>query len=160
MVATIVGVLVLLSAMGSTTSHAGEVQVFVDSLNTNWCTTNNPGFRETFNARLGAHSNDLAALVVKADFYTSIELNLSTAQALVPVMRSTVSNLNWSSDKEAEAVCREMIRSLESPSEAESAGYILGLSSNQVEQLHAEHPSAHPLSDFLLRLGTVQYGAP
>ena len=71
-----------------------------------------------------------------------------------------MSGLNWSGDKEAEAVCKEMIRSLESPAEAESAGYLLGLSSNQVEQLHAEHPSAHPLSDFLLRLGTVQYGAP
>jgi len=157
---SIVGFIILLCVMTCTIGGAGETQVFVDSLNTNWCTTNNVGFKETFNTRLGVHSNDLAALVVKADFYTSIELNLSTAQALVAVMKSTTSNLDWSIDKEAEAVCKEMIRSLEYPSEAQSAGYILGLSSNQIEELHSEFPSAHPLSDFLLRLGTIQYGSP
>lgn len=156
----IVGLLVLLSTARGSISEAGEVQVFVDCINTNWCTTNNVGLKETFNARLVVHSNDLAALLVKADFYTSIELNLLTAQSLVPVMQCMVSNLNWSSDKEAEAICKEMLRSLESPTEAESAGYVLGLSSNQVEQLHSEHPASHPLSDFLLRVGTVQYGAP
>ena len=52
----------------------------------------------------------------------------------------------------------ELIRLSEYPAEALAAGYILNLTSNQLQQLHLEFPTNYPPTLFVPRLAKVQYG--
>ena len=66
--------------------------------------------------------------------------------------------LNRVVDEEAGLILDEMIDSMKSKERNEAAGYVYGLSSNQLDELHQEFPTNHPGVTFLERFAVVQYG--
>lgn len=137
---------------------AGEFQDFITCLNTNWVARSYSGIVQTINARLAVKTNDLPALVAKADYYTSIDLNMTTVSNLVPQIEILRTNLNWSADEEAGIILDEMIDSMKNKEKNESAGYVYGVSSNQLNALHQEFPTNHPGVTFFERFAVIQYG--
>lgn len=103
---------------------AGDARDFIISLNGHWTARNYPGIVQTINARLVANANDLPALVAKADYYTSIDLDRMIISNLVPQIEGLRTNLNWSVDEEAGIILDEMVDSMKHREQNEWAGYL------------------------------------
>ena len=138
---------------------AGDFQDFLTNLNTNWIARNYTGIRQAIDDRLAVKTNDLPALIAKADYYTTIELDMSVVSSVVATIKVVTNGLDWSVDEEAGIILDEMNYSAENRSETEQSGYIFGLSSNEIEQLRQEFPTNHPATVFLPRYAIVQYGS-
>ncbi len=138
---------------------AGEIQDFITALNTNWIARNYTGIAETIEDRLAQRTNDLSALVVKADYYTSIELDTTRVQNVVGQIQQFYGSLNWTNDEEAKVLLEEMLYSATHRAEQEAHGYIFGFTSNQIEQLRNEMPTNYPPTVLVPRWATVQYGS-
>jgi len=137
---------------------AGDFQSFITTINTNWVSCNHSGIIQAVDARLYVKTNDLPALVAKADYYTTITLNMSIVSNLVPKIEQLRTNLTWTSDEGAGAILDEMIDSMKSKNKCEQTGYVYGFSSNQLMQLHLEFPTNHPGAIFFTRFAIIQYG--
>lgn len=138
---------------------ADNIDDFVSSVNTNWVAQNYTGMEQVVEARLDAYTNDLSAMLVLMHLHGTIESNLVLAQSYVPPFTNAAALVNWSLDREAEVLCHVVALEVLDPSAAQSGGCgVFGLNSNQLEQLHAEFPTNHPLAPFLLRIGRAQYG--
>jgi len=137
---------------------AGDFQSFISTINTNWVSGNHLGIIQAVDARLNVKTNDLPALVAKADYYTTINLNMTIVSNLVPQIVQLRTNLTWSADVEAGIILDEMISSMTNKVKCEQTGYIYGLSSNELHQLHLEFPTNHPGTTFFTRFAVIQYG--
>lgn len=138
-------------------ASASDFEDFVSDVDAEWAVQNYTNMLQVINQRLSTHTNDLAALLLAMNYYLAIDYNLTSAQNFVPVFTNAVASIDWSPDPEAELFCNVMILDVIDPQEAESIGIIFGLSSNELAELHAEYPTNNPLSEIILRIGTVQW---
>lgn len=150
---------VLLMLAATLHAIAGDFSIFLSNLNSNWVARNYGGVKQTITNRLSAITNDLPALIAKADYYTTVELDMAVVSNVVATIRVVTNGLNWAVDEEAAVILDEMIISVENRAQSEQAGYIFGLSSNELEQARREFPTNHPAAVFLPRYAIVQYGS-
>jgi len=139
--------------------YAGDFGDFISNLNSNWVARNYVGVKQTITDRLTMKTNDLPGLIAKADYFTTIELDMAIASNVVATISVVTNGLNWAVDEEAAIILDEMINSVENRSQTEQAGFIFGLSSNELEQARQEFPTNHPATIFLTRYAIVQYGS-
>ena len=144
---------------GILSATAGDFSDFLGNLSSNWTARNYSGVKQTINTRLASKTNDLPALIAKADYYTTVELDMTVVSNVVAAIKVVTNGLNWTVDEEAAVILDEMIISAENRTLCEQAGYIYGLSSNELEQAHQEFPTNHPAAIFLPRYAIVQYGS-
>lgn len=137
---------------------ADDLDEFVSDVDAKWVARDYTGIEQAVETRLTSHTNDLPALLLKMQYYLTVTLDVQLAQSHVPLFTNTVASIDWSSDREGEFLCQAMAEEVIDPSEAQRVGVVLGLTSNQLDQLHSECPTNHPLSPFLLRIGRIQYG--
>ena len=135
---------------------ATDIQTFISDLNAKWIARDYNGLKQIVETRLAQNSNDLAALMVKADYYTSIELNMTVAQATADRIKMVRDSLTWTNDSFARAALNAMLDSIYSTNAAKGAGYVYGLNSNQVEELHSESPTYYPITNILPRYYAIQ----
>jgi hypothetical protein len=140
-------------------AYGGDIQTFVAALDAKWAAKDYQGLKEVIDARLAVKTNDLAALVAKTDYYTSVELNIALAESLGAQIKQIRNSLIWTNDLQARRILNAMLDSIDRREEAEVAGYVFGLNSNQLEQAHSESPTNYPICIFLPRLANVQYGS-
>lgn len=139
-------------------ASASDFDTFVTSLNSNWVAKNYVGIRETITNRLNAISNDLPALVAKMDYYTVIELNMNEVSNSISSIRAVTNDLQWENGGMEDIILEAMLDTIENREESELAGYIFGLSPEQLEQLHQESPANYPITMILPDYAIIQYG--
>lgn len=149
----------ILSTACLSLAMAGDFQDFLDSYNSSWVSSNYVGMKTVVTNRLALYTNDLPALIAMADYYTCIDLDMAAASNTLPQLISLRQSLNWSNDLDARYVLDEIISAIQSPSDHERVGYIYGMSSNELQQMHNEFPTNHPATLILPRFAVVQYGS-
>jgi hypothetical protein len=147
-----IAILVICSSL----ALAADLQTFISDLNAKWIARDYNGLKQVFESRLAQNSNDLVALMLKAEYYTSIELNMAVARSTADRIGTVMNSLVWTSDPFARAALNAMRDSTYSTNEAIAAGYLYGLNSNQVEQLHTESPTNFPITSILPRYYAIQ----
>ena len=153
-IATIITALVL-----STSSHtfAESVDNFVSDVNARWASKKYSELKQTINHRLASYPGDTAALFLIMNYYLTIEYDLTRAQQYVSTCSNSIANINWTADPILKTYCQAMLWETMNPDEAIKHGVIFGMTSNQLEILHANFPTNHPLSEFIIRIGKTQY---
>lgn len=152
--------IVLFFLVSISVSYADDFDLFIEDINNEWALKNYTNILQHVDSRLTSHTNDLSALILKMNYFLMVEYDLSKAQDYVTVFTNTVTDTDWSSDVTAKIICDALISEVVNPLGAQNHGVIYGLSSNQLNEVHATSPTNHPLSEFLRRIGAVQYSVP
>lgn len=148
---------VLLACTVTVCANATDFGVFMENINSNWAARNYEGMKNVITNRLVNITNDLPALIAKADYYTTIELNMVEASNAVCVIKSLTNSLSWEGNEWEAGVLEAIVVSVESPEQSMQDGCVFGLSPAELEQAHQEFPTNHPLTIFLPRYAIIQY---
>lgn len=142
----------------SALANPGGIQGFVANLSSNWQSKNYAAIKTAINERLKQQgSNDLPALLAKCNYYTTIETNTTIIANLVPKMTQVKNTLDWSGDKEIEAIVTAAIGNYSDLTAAQQKGFVIGLTQQQLDEIHLAYPNDFPLKDILERVAAVQY---
>jgi hypothetical protein len=149
-------VIIAATLTGIMVATASEIQTFIDALNSKWGARDYNGIKQVIQDRLAQKTNDLPALIARADYYSSIESNPAVVQATASQIKQIRDSLVWTNDPDAKLILDAMMHFVDNAQDAASAGYISSLTSNQLEQAHSESPTTYPVTSILPRYYAIQ----
>ena len=150
-------ILILFSINLNSLWASDDVESFINELNKKWSSKNYEEMIDVIEKRLSKNPDDLVALLAKLDYYININYNQKEIDKIIPKLKEIGNNINWKSvDPALELSFFATIEYVENPSKAKADGYIVGITKEELEELHKEYPNKYYLSDLLLKFSKVK----
>lgn len=86
--------ILVLGLLSVASSRAGDVETFVNDLNSAWVATNYNLCLSNINSRLSENTNDLSAMVAKGCYYVFVDADFPAATNIFKTADSLVSSLS------------------------------------------------------------------